>query len=249
MNYSATGYPAYTATVGKKVQGSVEPGSDERFKVAESLITHPTHTDGLVDAGDACYVGGIVGVAQDSAAASTDEVTIDTCGVYCLNVLASDDAGTSAVAIGNLLYIGTDGVVSKKASGKAFGYAVSTLSASATAAACAVMLMPSVIVPNSFVLDPSSETLSVAGPTAAKTIGTTLLDGTTAAAAATLADGTTIGQLKFFRCTDSTNDPTLTVAHHVTSDPEVFTYGTAGMRTLLMWDGLDWVTLYNTATV
>lgn len=253
MNYSETGYGAYTATVGQKLQGAVEPGSDERIKVLESVLTHPTHTDGFVDAGDPVRVGAIVGVAQDDAAASTDEIAIDTCGVYCLNVVASDDNGTSNVAVGDIIYINSStGVLSKKLSGGIpFGVAVSTLTGSASAAACAVLLNGMRAYPDTtnvgLALD--TETISVAGPTAASLYGTTILDGTTAAAAATLADGVVIGQLKLFSCSNSTSDPTLTVAHHATSDPEVFTYGTAGMFTLLMWNGTTWATVINTATV
>jgi hypothetical protein len=104
---------------------------------AESDLIHPAHTDGFVDKGDPVNVGGIVGIALGSATASTDAIAVETEGIWYLNVVASDDAGTSAVNIGDDIYIST-GVLSKKASGTFFGKALGALSGSATAALVAV---------------------------------------------------------------------------------------------------------------
>lgn len=54
--------------------------------ITESLLVHPTHTDGLVNSDDPVLVGRLVGVAQIDAAATTDKISIDTKGVYKLSV-------------------------------------------------------------------------------------------------------------------------------------------------------------------
>ena len=54
--------------------------------VTESLLVHPTRTSGLVASDDPVLVGRFVGVAQISAAATTDKISIDTKGVYKLSV-------------------------------------------------------------------------------------------------------------------------------------------------------------------
>lgn len=63
------------------------PGKD--IAITESLLVHPTHTDGLVDSGDPVVVGRLVGVAATSAAATTDKIAISTVGVYKLSVTGS----------------------------------------------------------------------------------------------------------------------------------------------------------------
>ena len=130
-----TQYPATSRTAGE--EGSITD-QGRYLTFVEGDLTHPTHSDGFADKGDPVNIGNIVGVVcSDSAEAATDLVTVDTEGVWYLNVVASDEAGTSAVAEGNQLYINT-GVISKKASGIPFGKALSTLSGSATAAVAAV---------------------------------------------------------------------------------------------------------------
>lgn len=62
----------------------------------ENLLVHPYHSaDGFVDKGDPVLVGDeIVGVAMDSAAAATDMITIDTEGIFYLNVFGCISDGT-----------------------------------------------------------------------------------------------------------------------------------------------------------
>lgn len=127
--YSATGHSA-----GEQCSST---GEGRHLAFEESLLTHPVHGDGFVDAKDPVNVGDIVGVAFTSAAAATDQIAIDTEGIWFLNVVASDGSGTSAVALGDQLYIDT-GVVSKIATGVPFGKALSILSGSASAAVAAV---------------------------------------------------------------------------------------------------------------
>ena len=68
--------------------------------VEESYLTHPYHSDGFVDKGDPCIIGdgefaGLVGVAMKDAEAATDWITIDTEGIFFLNVLGRISDGTS----------------------------------------------------------------------------------------------------------------------------------------------------------
>jgi hypothetical protein len=130
----ATKYPATGRSAGEEGSSTYE---GRYLTFAESDLIHPAHTDGFVDKGDPVNAGGIVGVALGSAAAATDLIAVETEGIWYLNVVASDDAGTSAVSIGDDLYIAT-GILSKKASGTFFGKALGALAGSATAALIAV---------------------------------------------------------------------------------------------------------------
>jgi len=108
----------------------------------ESDLVHPTHADGFVDKADPiCSATGkpvIVGVAFNSAAAATDRIAIDTEGIWNLDVVAVDDAGNSAVAGGDVIYINTTtGVLSKisnQATQVVFGYALGIITAGSTEA-------------------------------------------------------------------------------------------------------------------
>ena len=77
----------------------------------ESVLTHPTHADGLVDKGDPVIVGeNLVGVALKSAEANTDLISIDVGGIWMLNVYGAiadgtDDGGASALQPGAPIYI------------------------------------------------------------------------------------------------------------------------------------------------
>lgn len=95
----------------------------------ESDLTHPAHADGFVDQYDPVVFGAQgVGVALLSGAAATDRITLDTEGIYILDVVAADDAGNSAVAGGDPLYINTTNAVLSKIRNVAtqipFGYAL-----------------------------------------------------------------------------------------------------------------------------
>jgi|SRR3954470_4858674 predicted RecA/RadA family phage recombinase len=85
--------------------------------------------------GDPVKVGAaIVGVAEITAAATTDQVPINTVGVYNISVLAkTNGAVNSAVAPGDLLYISATAVVSKDTTGVLFGTAQTAVTSGATA--------------------------------------------------------------------------------------------------------------------
>lgn len=136
-------YLATGKTAGEETSSTYE---GRHVTLEESLLTHPSHTDGFVDKGDPVIFGGAngygVGVAFLSAAAATDYISIDTEGIWFLNVVASDDSGVSAVDEGDVIYINlTTCILSKiknMATQRVFGYALGDLTGSAVAAVCAV---------------------------------------------------------------------------------------------------------------
>lgn len=66
------------------------------ISIEEVYLTHPYHVDGLVNKGDPVIIGDtIVGVALNDASANTDYITIDTEGIWFLNVYGSISDGTS----------------------------------------------------------------------------------------------------------------------------------------------------------
>jgi len=100
-------YLVYT-TAGVEVSSTLE---GRHVSLPESYMTHPYHSDGLVDGKDPVLVGdNIVGVAFSSAAANTDVISIDTEGIFALNVLGSISDGSVdgaawALAAGDPVYI------------------------------------------------------------------------------------------------------------------------------------------------
>ncbi len=76
----------------------------EHLPVVESALAHPYHADGLVDSGDPVIVGSLVGVALDSAAASTDIVQVATREVWDLPATGVTASADSAIAVGDKLY-------------------------------------------------------------------------------------------------------------------------------------------------
>jgi len=123
-------------TAGTEVSSTYE---GRHVTLLESLLTHPTHTDGLVDKGDPVICGDIVGVAMNSASAATDYIVIDTEGIWNLLTYAVAYDGTSdgaavAIARGDQLYINTTTAVITKDSNVAinrpFGWALGAVAAS-----------------------------------------------------------------------------------------------------------------------
>jgi len=112
---------------GKEISSTYE---GRHITLPESLLIHPAHDDGFVDKGDPIVSvnGDIVGVALLSAAAATDQISIDTEGIWALEVVAEDQDGASAIAVGDEIFINTsDGILSKnydKNTQQHFGYAL-----------------------------------------------------------------------------------------------------------------------------
>ena len=124
-------YEVYT-TAGKEVSSTYE---GRHVTLGEALLNHPTHADGLVDGKDPVVFGTVsdgwgVGVAFESASSVNDPIAIDTEGIWPLNVVAADDAGNSAIRLGDPLFINrTTCVISKirnQATNIPFGYALTT---------------------------------------------------------------------------------------------------------------------------
>ncbi len=84
--------------------------------------------------GDPVIVGSMPGVALTDYDADSGEATVDFGGVYNLSVKGVDNAGNVAVALGDALYYvtGDTPVLSKKASGVFFGYALEEVVSSET---------------------------------------------------------------------------------------------------------------------
>lgn len=128
-------YGVYTAgTAGDEVSSTYE---GRHLTFSESQITHPYHADGFVDKGDPVVVGeNIVGVAFLDAAADTDLIPIDTEGIWQLSVIATNEDGNIAVAVGDELFINTSTCLISKNPNKntqqRFGYALYPISSGVT---------------------------------------------------------------------------------------------------------------------
>ena len=128
-------YGVYVAgAAGAEVSSTYE---GRHLTFSESQITHPSHTDGFVDKGDPVVVGeNIVGVAFLSALAATDLIPIDTEGIWQLSVVATNEDGNIAVAVGDELFINkTTCIISKnpnKNTHQRFGYALYPVTSGST---------------------------------------------------------------------------------------------------------------------
>lgn len=134
------GYPVADAkNPGEEISSTYE---GRHLTLLESDLVHPTHADGFVDKGDpvvsATGKPAIVGVAFRSALAASDVIAIDTEGIWVLDVVAANDAGNSAVAGGDRIYINrTTAVLSKiqnVATQVLFGVALGIVTSGSTAA-------------------------------------------------------------------------------------------------------------------
>ena len=104
--------------------------------------------DGFINKGLPLMVGDkIVGIPFLDAAAGADLIPFDTEGIWIVDVYAQNDAGASAVAGGDELYINlTTGVVSKinnTATNRPFGYALGVVAAGTETIAVKVHFDPS----------------------------------------------------------------------------------------------------------
>ena len=93
----------------------------------------------------------------------------------------------------------------------------------------------------------ATEALTTTAP-ALSPFGSSSLDSTANAVDGTLAAGTYIGQVKVIVMTEASNSSTVTIANHVTSDPEVATFNAVDETGVFMWTGTEWATIYATCT-
>ncbi len=96
---------------GKEISSTYE---GRHITLIESSLMHPADDDGFVQKGDPIVSGNIVGVAFNTAAADTDQIAIDTEGIWALIVYGLDDEGNSDVAVGDIIYAArSDATLSK----------------------------------------------------------------------------------------------------------------------------------------
>jgi hypothetical protein len=63
-----------------------------------------------------------------------------------------------------------------------------------------------------------------------------------------LADAPVPGRLTTIVMQEATASSTVSIAHHVTSDPEVATFDAVDETLVLIWTGTEYATIYATAT-
>ena len=104
-------------------------GEGRHVYVQEVLLVHVDNGDGLVDKGQPVAFWEGVGVALKSASSTSENIPIDTEGIWRVSVVA-----TGAIAVGQSLFINTSGVVTDSTvSGQAiFGYALQTIAGAGT---------------------------------------------------------------------------------------------------------------------
>lgn len=130
-------YPvADVKAAGEEVSSTYE---GRHLTVLDSEITGHADPDAdtFINKGLPLMVGDkIVGIPFVSAVVATDLITFDTEGIWIVDVYAQNDAGGSAVAAGDELYINlTTGVVSKinnTAVNRPFGYAIGIITGGLT---------------------------------------------------------------------------------------------------------------------
>ena len=76
----------------------------------------------------------------------------------------------------------------------------------------------------------------------------TIIDSNANAVDGTLADDTVIGRETYLVMTDASNSSTISIAHHVTSDPEVATFNATDEVGIFRWNGTEYDTMYATCT-
>jgi polygalacturonase len=91
---------------------------------------------------------------------------------------------------------------------------------------------------DSYAVDPN---VIAADVTNFNTSGMHIISSAAGEIAGALGDGTAVGQRVTFVCKTAGNNIDITVAHHVTTDPEVIRLDTAKEWVELVWDGSDWV--------
>jgi hypothetical protein len=187
--------PARFVATGKTAGDECSSTNEGRYiSIEESMLIHPYHAaDGFVDKGDPVLVSdgavssGIAGVAMNSAAAATDIITIDTEGIWFLNVLGCVSDGTTdgialALGAGDPVSIKvTPGTSTAILSGQSdysafrpFGYLLGTVSAHVTTPTLAAVKVHNSPIPVNYHLHFGS------GYTSGATTGNMLLEGDSA---------------------------------------------------------------------
>lgn len=95
----------------------------EKVQLLETDITHPSRTGNLVNSGDPVNSGVLVGVALLTPTANTEYVTVATEGVWDLYVHGFGETVSTAVSIGDRVYI-EDGLLNVDDTHTPFGIAL-----------------------------------------------------------------------------------------------------------------------------
>ena len=128
-------YGVYTAgDAGDEVSSTYE---GRHLTFSEVQLTHPDNTDGMVNKGDPVLCGeNIVGVALKDGAAEADLIAIDTEGIWQLSVVAEDEDGDVAVAVGDEVFINKTTCILSKIANKnthqRLGYALYAIDSGVT---------------------------------------------------------------------------------------------------------------------
>jgi predicted RecA/RadA family phage recombinase len=115
------------ALAGQEISSTYE---GRHVLVQEVVLTHAETADGLVDKGQPVAFGEGVGIALADAEKTTDNVPIDTEGIWRVEVIA-----TAAIEIGESIYITTTGTVTDDPTNAmaVFGYTLQTIAEAGTA--------------------------------------------------------------------------------------------------------------------
>lgn len=109
------------------MQNFVQPGDILTF--TESDLVHPSHSDNLVNSGDAVVVGRIVGVANTDGAATSSKVAVSVKGVYDLPVVSAGNG----LSIGESVFIDpATAVLSEDSADVPFGTALEAVAGGAS---------------------------------------------------------------------------------------------------------------------
>lgn len=120
MTLEPTAYDATYQAAGEQCSSTSE-GRYVTF--IESVLTHPANASGLVEKGMPCVTFELCGVAMTSASAATDRVSLDTEGIWWLDVYAWF-FGVD-ITVGQRVYIDPiTAVVSDDITGMPFGWAL-----------------------------------------------------------------------------------------------------------------------------
>jgi predicted RecA/RadA family phage recombinase len=102
----------------------------DNLTFVESELTHPSHSDNLVNSGDPVVVGRVIGVANQDAAATTDNIVVSTRGVFNISVTAK--AGFAIVKGESVHIDASTAVVSNDATDIPFGVCLDTVAQGTT---------------------------------------------------------------------------------------------------------------------
>lgn len=98
-----------------------------------------------VKSGDPVMIGGLPFVATTDYAALDGKASLDGVGGFLLSVKGANDGGNHAIAIGDAIYFvtGDTPVLSAKASGRLFGFALAVVNSGATTSIEVLLAAPS----------------------------------------------------------------------------------------------------------